>query len=683
VIPDHEALKFNLALYQLFISMSSSNSILLKFDALLGSPLFFVPCEWGTKKPLLTYVERPFESTQSEAYKAMFTPETNIAIFLGKASGGLCAIDFDADVDLEAFLKLNPKLAATTRSRGSRGGMVWIRIDGEYPESCNPDHKHFEWRADKRLSTIYGRHPKGMNYQLVVDAPPVKLAFTEIVWPDGWALPWVLSASQRVLKELEHDYGRPFYSNKEGKVNGINERFWAGLYAKEHTVLFDPDDKCFYIYQSENGLWRSITAETIREVISARILEVSRESDAWTLEIQITQTRLNAVVSALKGIVEKRGVFRGRKTFIHVGNGVIRFNSNNDIEFGGFAPEDYSRNQSPLNFDPQAECPRFVNELITPAVSVDDANLLQRWAGLAIFGYNLPQRFLILDGMPNGGKGTLVRIIQALVGIENCCQLRTDQLAERFEMFRFRSKTLLIGPDVAGDFLMQKGASMLKVLVGGDPISAEAKTLNGDFQLFGTFNVVMTCNSRLRIRLEDDAGAWRRRLLIVRYEKPPVTKRILDFDKVLLAAEGPGILRWALQGFVKLQSEFNSIGDFVLTDAQKKRIDSLLNESESLRVFIRDGLEAAPGDDVTSQEIVTAYAEFCADHGWNPMPVTIVERQLSDLMLETFRVTKSNDIERDGKKRGWHGVRIKDVATAEPSQSDLPQQSHPFAYPDE
>ena len=49
----------------------------------------------------------------------------------------------------------NPKLAKTTRSRGSRGGMVWVRIEGEFPESCSPGHKHFEWRADKRLSTIW------------------------------------------------------------------------------------------------------------------------------------------------------------------------------------------------------------------------------------------------------------------------------------------------------------------------------------------------------------------------------------------------------------------------------------------------------------------------------------------------------------------------------------------------
>jgi len=29
-----------------------------------------------------------------------------------------------------------PKLKGTLQSRGSRGGMVWLRIDGEYPASC-------------------------------------------------------------------------------------------------------------------------------------------------------------------------------------------------------------------------------------------------------------------------------------------------------------------------------------------------------------------------------------------------------------------------------------------------------------------------------------------------------------------------------------------------------------------
>jgi P4 family phage/plasmid primase-like protien len=632
-------------------------------EHLLGAGVFFVPCIHGTKMPAVTYTQRPFEATQTPAYRyALASGEFNIAVYLGQMSGGLCALDFDQDEDLAAFLAVNPKLATTTRSRGSRGGMIWLRVQGEYPESCNPEHKHFEWRANGRLSTIYGRHPKGMDYTLLVNAPPVAVAFADIVWPDGWELPWVGAAERDAKAALAKEYGQPFYTSKEGRVTGINERYWAALYARENRVLYDPDEKSFFLYSDQTGLWETITPESIREVISGRILEASREAQQFTLEIQITQTKLKAVVGALMGIVEKRGVFRVKGRFIHVANGVIRFGDDGDVKFGGYAPEDYSRNKSPFAFDPAAECPRFLKELIHPAVSAEDADLLQRWAGLALFGYNLPQRFLILDGTPNGGKGTLVRIIQALVGIENTYELRTECLYERFETYRFRAKTMLIGPDVAGDFLMQKGASKLKVLVGGDPISGEGKGLNGDFPMFGTFNMVMTCNSRLRIRMEGDVGAWRRRLLIVRYENPPPAKRILDFHVPLLREEGSGILRWALAGFVKLQTEFAELGDFKLTDGQRGRIDSLLAESDSLRLFVKERITRHEYGDVTATEISQAYSEYCADNGWNALPTAVIERTLPDIMLDTFHVTRSHSIERDGKKsnRGWRRVVLAD-----------------------
>ena len=174
------------------------------------------------------------EGSAGHLYRAVFdATETNIAVYLGQASGGLCAIDFDADEDLAAFLSVNPQLGDTTRSRGSRGGMVWLRIKGDYPESCNPEHKRFEWRADNRLSTIYGRHAKGMDYALVVDAAPVTVPFASIGWPADWELPWVNQAGEDAAAALAEEYGQPFYSNKDGRVTGINERYWAALYARE------------------------------------------------------------------------------------------------------------------------------------------------------------------------------------------------------------------------------------------------------------------------------------------------------------------------------------------------------------------------------------------------------------------------------------------------------------------
>ena len=152
---------------------------------LFGEDAFLVPCIRGTKVPAVTYTQRPFEGTQTPAYRyALASGEFNIAVYLGEMSGGLCALDFDKDEDLAAFLAANGPLAATTRSRGSRGGMVWVRVEGEFPASCNT--ARFEWRANGRLSTIYGRHPKGMDYAVLVAAAPVTVKFADIRWPEGW-----------------------------------------------------------------------------------------------------------------------------------------------------------------------------------------------------------------------------------------------------------------------------------------------------------------------------------------------------------------------------------------------------------------------------------------------------------------------------------------------------------------
>ena len=56
------------------------------------------------------------------------------------------------------------------------------------------------------------------------------------------------------------------------------------------------------------------------------------------------------------------------------------------------------------------------------------------------------------------------------------------------------------------------------------------------------FNVIVTSNSRLTVYLEGDADAWRRRLVIVNYERPKPTVVIPDLAAMIIAEEGPGVL---------------------------------------------------------------------------------------------------------------------------------------------
>ncbi len=465
------------------------------------------------------------------------------------------------------------------------------------------------------------------------------------------------------LKELINLYGEPYYINDKRIVYAINECFWAGTYNHEHILLFEPNEKAFYIYNPETGLRETLSIDQIKQEISSRILEVSREQEIPSLELKRYNTCLTHIVTQLKGISEKQNAFdKENKKFVHLANGIIVFNDTNEADFVSFSPDFYSRNQCPIPYDKDAKCPRFLNELLLPAVSASDSTIIQKYFGLCLLGRNLIQRFLILDGESGRGKSQLSLIIQHLIGRANFTELRTKHLSERFELYRYLKKTLLVGVDVPGNFLSEKGAHVIKGLVGGDWFDAEQKGGTGNFPIQGKFCVVITSNSRLQIRLYSDAGAWRRRLLIVRFECPPPIKKIPDFADLLIKEEGSGILNWALHGLAMIFNDINKYGDIHLEDNQKSIVEALLSESDSIRHFLNDRVIKDAPSTLTTQEIIDAYSEYCAEKQWNPKPPTVIPKELEKYMLELFSTPKSGSIPRNGKDhKGYRKVRLKDV----------------------
>jgi phage/plasmid-associated DNA primase len=286
--------------------------------------------------------------------------------------------------------------------------------------------------------------------------------------------------------------------------------------------------------------------------------------------------------------------------------------------------------------------------------------LLQKYAGQCLLGRNLTQRILVLDGEGGASKGAFVRIVLAIVGSSNAYELRTNHLAERFEIGRMVGKTLLLGADVRANFMAGPSASRLKALVGGDMLEAERKGSNKRFFVEGNFNVLLTSNSRLRVHLEGDQSAWNRRLTIARYDKPFSGKKIPEIHEHLLRTEGPGILNWFLEGTRKLLQDIAQHGDIALSQRQNDHIKSLLLESESLRIFVKESVTRFDGCDLAVSELVEKYMKFCTHNGWSPLPVDVVYRQLDDILLELFAVSKSNSIQRQGKEvRGYRKLKFR------------------------
>ena len=143
------------------------------------------------------------------------------------------------------------------------------------------------------------------------------------------------------------------------------------------------------------------------------------------------------------------------------------------------------------------------------------------------------------------------------------------------------------------------------------------------------------------------------------YSRPKPPQPIRDFADKLIEAEASGILYWMLEGAVQHLAELQECGDYRLTEAQQGRIENLLNESDSVALFVRQRVIRATEADVTTEELLHDYFDFCDEKGWKAKDRTAVCDLLPDLMLQVHRVSRRNDLDRNGKdQRGYAGVSL-------------------------
>jgi P4 family phage/plasmid primase-like protien len=475
---------------------------------------------------------------------------------------------------------------------------------------------------------------------------------------------------QNDISAIVDEFGPPAYENAKGTLSTLNENFWAAYYARRRTkLIFEPDERQFFDYDPATGIFVRKSSDLIRTELSALIFDAAQSWDTAWFPLQHFRgaQALTSVITHLRGQCEARDFFDSPAHFVHLGDCSLKFSSDGSSHTREkFSPEHRARNRSPINFDPAATCPEFKKHMLGH-VRDDDALLLQKAAGQALLGRNITQRFFILDGPGASSKSSFVLTLAGIVGQKSVYELRTKLLDTRFEIGRMIGRTLLVGSDVQGDFLSHEGAHRIKALVGGDPLEAEQKKSNHLFSVKGEFNVMVISNTRQRTRIDGDRKAWERRMAIVRYEKPYSGKRILEIDKYLLEKESAGILNWAISGLSLLFADYAAAGDIILSPTQKTRVSDLLSESDSLHLFVQNEIthDTTPMSNgvsfsLTTDEIIAAYIRDCVDYKhWTPTPVAQVEKDLPDLMLKYFGVSKSHDLPRNGKhKRGFWNVRF-------------------------
>ncbi len=276
---------------------------------------------------------------------------------------------------------------------------------------------------------------------------------------------------EKDLQFLVDGYGEPFGFNEKGDLSYVNQPFFAGYTVWKTGLKCDHLGR-WRLYNSDTGLWEVVPETALLGLISRELLDFSRKYDVPALAAKRSARQCQDIKAFMNSGREESTVFNtAQENTIHTGNCMVEVLPDGNLKTLPFSPDFYSCRRTTVPYDPEAQCPIFQEKLLAPCMDADDIECLQLYFGQCLLGRNRSQMFLMLTGTAQSGKSTLVNIIEAIIGRENCTELRLEHMSGRFEANRLIGKSLLTAKDVKSDFLTTKGAYKIKALTGKDTIS--------------------------------------------------------------------------------------------------------------------------------------------------------------------------------------------------------------------
>ena len=129
--------------------------------------------------------------------------------------------------------------------------------------------------------------------------------------------------------------------------------------------------------------------------------------------------------------------------------------------------------QFPINYTPEATCPTF-DAFLADVMHQDYVDLAWEMIGYLMYSGNPLQVAFMLYGSGGNGKGTLVRVIQDILGLDNVSSEPLDRISgDRFSTVNLFGKIANIAGDI--DATYQESTAAFKRLTGEDEIIAERK----------------------------------------------------------------------------------------------------------------------------------------------------------------------------------------------------------------
>jgi len=415
-----------------------------------------------------------------------------------------------------------------------------------------------------------------------------------------------------LMTELDGDYGFSEFwkdssawtirtvspDDKWRQVRGLYSEKGGRDFARSKAVDFLRDEFDFatvrdneqmYCYDPETGIYGG----EARQAVNQRLEEM--------LGMYYSSTEVREIVARLEASSYiDRSEFGQSGPQVCVGNGVV------DIETGEmseFNPNYYFQSRLPVEYDPDAECPRF-EEFLDDVCPDDKIPQLQEFLGYCLQPRMDHKKALLLLGPTDAGKSVFLDGIEALFGDDSKTALSVQYLAnERWGEAELVGKMVNIRHDL--DSTDIKNAGKIKELTAGNQVRAERKNQH-PFMFSPRTKHIFAANQPPSRSSEDD-GFWNRWLTVVFPERIPRSEQDSRLtEKLTTDEELSGILNWAIEGYQRLGKQ----GHF--TNEPKPRDNQRMWEQygNSVERFISRRLSREPAGVVRQDEAYAAYEEF-------------------------------------------------------------------------
>ncbi|MFW5987864.1 MAG: phage/plasmid primase, P4 family [bacterium] len=414
-----------------------------------------------------------------------------------------------------------------------------------------------------------------------------------------------------------------------------NNRLWKYAASKE----------LFYLYDSK-GYWRNQDKQYLKKFVRKYLRSYKKKWD--------TNYRVNEVIAAMKSILldpEEEKIFDAGYdpdlNHINFKNGMLDWKSG---ELKPHKPNYYSQFQLPIEYNPDATCPRWKKTLKEWVPEGQARQFLQEFTGYCLIPDTSMQKAIILHGSGRNGKSTFLNVLISLFGEDNLSNIplhRFTGQAGRWETASIQDKLVNICSDIDAVYLKETG--IIKTMIAGEPLRGEYKH-GASFDFRPVVRLIFSANEIPRAR--DKSGAWYRRFEIIKF---PNEFKNSDpgYDPFLeqkLKKELPGILNWALEGLQRFKRQ----GNFTESEAIQKAKNEYERQNDTVVAFVEDCTEFPVDCYEVCQKVFNSYKQYCENAGLKFTSRKTFTSKLKDLGFEVKNKWKESKT-----KRCYYGLRLK------------------------